>query len=561
MLKERVEAPQRFHRQTCVQLTEVHPKSNTSAMKKRWTEFIRVSTCAAVARLGDKSAPTFVKVIWKFTFIIGIVLTTVSTYFSTLSFVDMAGNSEMLLQSNTANWFEHPKYHICTSSTFNLTILAEMGFVDTEMVSYLTLSTSFFVVSPVLLQDEQRQRQLESKFNDILDRNNISDFNEIIQRALLKCEDIIAGCISPGIYANSVDCCSKFFPSGSFISTSGACVTTLHAPPLIQHIPSMTFGFVVLVRDVLDSRELDNSIVNPIMANQRGITFSASDKWTDPTVALLAEKHLSRFGLWTSLAVSKTIINDEEVARSILARKVCAIRDKLDGYLHLVPGFSKYTESNCKYAFRQKLVTQTVSCYLVNLPYAGDLPPCRPQQLLEFARMMKLWFLDPRENFRNQSSYNTLCKLDHFDECVSECWKEKYQFSASYADLHFGSHSLFGNWSISSNQSKHLAALNFYYPTSTQTLLVNHYPTINQWLGILGGNLGLFLGASMVTLVEAFVFCFSWCRWSRSNRQSISGDRQIKIAKKGKKSLEESQRFGRRKWIRFSFLLPIQKKI
>jgi hypothetical protein len=28
-----------------------------------------------------------------------------------------------------------------------------------------------------------------------------------------------------------------------------------------------------------------------------------------------------------------------------------------------------------------------------------------------------------------------------------------------------------------------LAALNFYYPTFSRTLLVNHYPTINQWLG------------------------------------------------------------------------------
>ena len=53
---------------------------------------------------------------------------------------------------------------------------------------------------------------------------------------------------------------------------------------------------------------LDNSVVNPILANQKGITFSASDKWTHPTVALLKEKHYTRIGLWTSLAISKTIV-------------------------------------------------------------------------------------------------------------------------------------------------------------------------------------------------------------------------------------------------------------
>lgn len=61
-----------------------------------------------------------------------------------------------------------------------------MGFVDTEMISYLILSTSLFVVSPALLQDEQRQRQLETKFNNILAKNNVKDVNEIIQRALLR---------------------------------------------------------------------------------------------------------------------------------------------------------------------------------------------------------------------------------------------------------------------------------------------------------------------------------------------------------------------------------------
>lgn len=56
---------------------------------------------------------------------------------------------------------------------------------------------------------------------------------------------------------------------------------------------------------------LDNSVVNPILANQKGITFSANDKWTDPSVALLKEKHYTRIGLWTSLAISKTIVRNK----------------------------------------------------------------------------------------------------------------------------------------------------------------------------------------------------------------------------------------------------------
>ena len=61
-----------------------------------------------------------------------------------------------------------------------------MGFVDPEMISYLTLMMSIFVVSPTLLEDTKRQKQLEMKFNEILSENNIQNVDEILQRALFK---------------------------------------------------------------------------------------------------------------------------------------------------------------------------------------------------------------------------------------------------------------------------------------------------------------------------------------------------------------------------------------
>ena len=47
---------------------------------------------------------------------------------------------------------------------------------------------------------------------------------------------------------------------------------------------------------------------------------------------------------------------------------------------------------------------------MINNQFLGDLPPCRPQQLLDFARLMKFWFLDPRVDFRNRSSSYSILK-------------------------------------------------------------------------------------------------------------------------------------------------------
>jgi hypothetical protein len=61
-----------------------------------------------------------------------------------------------------------------------------MGFIDAEMVSYLILTTSIYIASPALLQNVERQRQLEIKFDTILAENGIKDVTEILQRAVLK---------------------------------------------------------------------------------------------------------------------------------------------------------------------------------------------------------------------------------------------------------------------------------------------------------------------------------------------------------------------------------------
>lgn len=61
-----------------------------------------------------------------------------------------------------------------------------MGLVEPEMISYFMLMMSILAVSPIFIKNHERQRQLEAKFDKILDENGIQDANEIIQRALFK---------------------------------------------------------------------------------------------------------------------------------------------------------------------------------------------------------------------------------------------------------------------------------------------------------------------------------------------------------------------------------------
>lgn len=66
---------------------------------------------------------------------------------------------------------------------------------------------------------------------------------------------------------------------------------------------------IYLISTYFDTAILDNTIVNPALANQKGVSFAVSDKWTNPTVALFQDKHYTGIGLWTSLAISKTTVH------------------------------------------------------------------------------------------------------------------------------------------------------------------------------------------------------------------------------------------------------------
>lgn len=89
-----------------------------------WKEFAGRSTCAAVSHLGDKSTTTLVTLTWRLTLVVSIALTAVSSYYSTMGFMNFSGSSEMIPQSYPSQKMEHPKIHICTSGSFNLTKLA-----------------------------------------------------------------------------------------------------------------------------------------------------------------------------------------------------------------------------------------------------------------------------------------------------------------------------------------------------------------------------------------------------------------------------------------------------
>lgn len=115
---------------------EKHVGPPDSRTVHSWPEFLGLSTCAAVTHFGGfNRQPPLVRFIWIVTLAFGIVSAAYSTYQSFLSFFRAAATSEMLIEKAPGSRLELPKFHICTTNAFNVSVLNGILLVVSTVIS------------------------------------------------------------------------------------------------------------------------------------------------------------------------------------------------------------------------------------------------------------------------------------------------------------------------------------------------------------------------------------------------------------------------------------------
>ncbi|KXJ28002.1 Acid-sensing ion channel 2 [Exaiptasia diaphana] len=162
-----------------------------------------------------------------------------------------------------------------------------------------------------------------------------------------------------------------------------------------------------------------------------------------------------------------------------------------DKYLE---GFTKYTKSACLLKCRADYVIKMCKCRSYDLK--GSAPPCSPREVKNC-----VW--PAMEAFHNES---------HNCECPVPCEITKYQLQLSYAQTpakHF-SEVLARRKHVRKDIMRHYLRDNFLeldvYFEEMQVTLIHQRQAYDQesLFGDIGGQVGLFLGASILTVLEFF---------------------------------------------------------
>ncbi|XP_046631250.1 uncharacterized protein LOC124311039 isoform X2 [Daphnia pulicaria] len=471
-------------------LSQSAQKEKFSLLLQLWKRFARTTTGHGFARMVDSDEPKSIRIFWVVVIVLLISGLFISIVIISYEVLVVRGlRREFIVQHNITMFL--PDIHICDTSLFNPKALQEMG-INNTMASYLALALSHLLASRAIMEDMEKQTRLNNEFRRLT--QNLTT-KEIFDRTTLGCEDIILGCTHDRILYSGKDCCTKFFGNRRFVTNLATICVSTHFQPLLEEIfDTQIYGFTVYLKtNVVGRFEFDSTIISSNVASRRGIIYAVSDSITavNPTISTFG-RYIDP-GTWTSVSISLTRTDNTELQKGLLSTHSCVSPDSPD-HLYLVPNHNVYSQRNCVFSATRTILEAKLNCSLFRFNRMGPLETCYPNVMIdvhspELANEIK----------------------QKIQECPEDCISDNYHVSSSTTHLDLGDHD---DMHSNEKHNDHIlhSALQFYYSSFSFTVIKNHPESLVKWLSDVGGNMSLYLGASLVTLLEMIVLLFRCTR-------------------------------------------------
>lgn len=350
-----------------------------------------------------------------------------------------------------------PDVQVCSQQIFNVTKLRKNGFSE-YAIEYLFKYMSLYSYGQSLTEDARLMQEIG---NETIQRsvgiNESYSLDNLVLDYGLECKELLLMC---SISGKRFNCCDyvKFLTSPSY----GKCFilekTSQIAP---QTWGGPTGGLFILI----DSNPESSGSINISLPGNTGIG-----------VNIYAASYIKVAALGVSgVAVNKATYAALEETR----------------YTRLTSnGCTRLPNRDCISLCYSLAMEKTINCTQLGFAALPNVPVCSPQ------RIASLFLSLSNKNF------------EYFADCsrqtcaYSACEEKIYKFSISYVDRDMErvrKVNGLNNYSSLSELSIFYSTLGYMEMAEFQTL------TIDSVISSIGGNMGLFMGASIITVIQAAV--------------------------------------------------------
>ncbi|XP_045118194.1 acid-sensing ion channel 1-like [Portunus trituberculatus] len=462
------------------------------------SDFCRKTTAHGFNHVVEEDVPLLLRVFWLVVTLSSLgALLSVAYSVTRESFVTKRPYTEVTYRDSRKSGLPFPAFTVCSLSRFWKSKMNEYN-VSKSMASYILLAVGGpEVVSSTLKTDTRMIRVFQDELTNFLEERNLT-LSQIITLLSPTCEDVVAGCYNDVESLPGKLCCERMFrPS---ITTLGQCFSTLGVTGNTSTYMQTTAGLIGGTRIIFtinkdEYMEYDPNVVSTTSLNEVGIHVSLSYFDVKPTVA--SNMHAVRIAPDTSANIALSITRIDHQERYIRdwpwssQYADCVMEHE---YKNLTEERQMNTENNFYFAlmYRHCLLLHA-NCSAIPMRLTDDqTAECMPDQVIHhlfFENEVKACVLKNLYQYENAS--NRLCYTTSLTRQLSYTDLKKdslqeYRQSPKYVDR------------------SSLAMAVVYYSELGYTEYYERIPTFSTWFSDLGGQMGLFMGASFITIVELF---------------------------------------------------------
>ncbi|XP_066987087.1 acid-sensing ion channel 1C-like [Macrobrachium rosenbergii] len=464
-------------------------KENSSAALR---EFCQTTSAHGFSHVITPDLHIAFKAFWFIITFVSLCLLGVMTYQETKeAFFIRSPTTEIRYKDNRAHGLYLPHLTVCSLSGFLKSKLEEYS-VSSTLASYILISVrGQTIISSSLATNPRLFLNLKTQLTEYLAQNNVT-LSELIIKLSPRCEEVIGFCYAADkLYPNNV-CCDKLF--STVITSNGVCYTTIGAKGMrITQALSGINGGLKVVFPIKDHEyvEYSSNVVFIPWLSEEGVQVSMSDYSMTASTAVVINSIRIAPNMAATVALSLDTVDHTERYASVWPwpkkDPQCVNRE---AYLKKTEEEAAYTENNLYTTLKNRNCSLELSnCTAIPSRLPNDTTAeCTPHDILE----------------------------QYFNGSLQECVSRKVQeydigdkmFCVTNTYIQQLSYTTLCNRSITELQSSgiistdSLSMVTIFYSQLQYNELLERTPGFLTWFSSLGGQMGLFLGASFITLVE-----------------------------------------------------------
>ncbi|CAB05178.2 DEgenerin Linked to Mechanosensation [Caenorhabditis elegans] len=415
---------------------------------------------------------------------------------------------------------EFPSVTVCNFTPIRKSYIEAMnrtGDVSPDMINYLM---NWFTEIPILLgnTDQQSLNKGNEELREYQSIHPNFTVDQFFMDASFDCSDLMKLCSFQG---ESFDCCSLASPT---LTPVGKCFTLdlSKSPMNKQTEPGIRAGLSLTLDANLDEQFDSSTGIDALLPNSfvNGFRYFVHPKDTIP-----------------NLASDEYTVSPNSVAYSAISKFRYVLLPPNDwgncteDYPYGIQSNLSYTSGNCLSLCKAKYFMNQCGCTPALYNIGNNFQECTPFETYNCVNNSLSLLNEETGKMEFQPPSCTRCG----QQCDSQVYRADNsngnQFSAG-AFNYFNSKN--SSWSVDYMKSNFQMIRIFYRDMSYTEYNQVQDASITDLLSAIGGNMGMFLGGSVITIVELFLF-FSkvfWIGFSKTRRNYLYSKRANEKAHK-----------------------------